>query len=232
MKIAIMQPYFMPYIGYFQLISAVDKFVLFDDVNYIKKGWINRNNIIINKQSNSFTIPLIKPSQNKLIYETFLSEDTSWKAKLIKTIVMNYKKTSQFDKVFPLIESIINYSNNNLSEYIHNSIIQVCNYLEINTEIEKTSRIYSNNELNGQERIIDICLQNKTTTYINPIGGIDLYNKTDFTNRKLNLQFIYSEFIEYNQNTDDFIAGLSIIDLLMNIDTKTFTKHLNSYKFK
>lgn len=122
MKLAIMQPYFLPYIGYFQLINAVDTFVLLDDVNYINKGWINRNQLLLNGKAHLFTLPLQKASQNKLINQLELSNETKWKDKLLKTIETAYKKAPQFHLVFPLISQILQYPESNLSLFIHHSI--------------------------------------------------------------------------------------------------------------
>ena len=161
MRIAIMQPYFFPYIGYFQLISAVDIFVVYDDVNYINKGWINRNHILVNGQAKLITIPLIQASQNKHISEIELFGDLKWKDKLLKTIEFNYKKASYFKDVYLLIESIILFEEPNLSRYIHNSLIQICQYLDINTVIVPTSAKYQNGHLKAADKIMDICLQEK-----------------------------------------------------------------------
>ena len=118
MKVAIMQPYFFPYIGYFQLINLVDVFVVYDDVNYIKKGWINRNNILINKKSFLFSLPLQNMSQNKLINEIFLVEDTNWRISLLNTIQITYKNAPYFDEVYSLIEEIISYKINQQKRHL------------------------------------------------------------------------------------------------------------------
>lgn len=215
MKIAIMQPYFLPYIGYFQLINAVDKFVIYDDVNYIKKGWINRNKILVNGQAFLFTIPLEKASQNKLICNTFLSKEDKWKEKLLRTIENNYNKAPYFSEIFPLIESIILFEAQTIATYNLNSIKVICNHLKIDTEIVPSSQIYSNQNLKGEERIIDICLKEQATTYYNPSGGVNLYNQMNFNKNNLTLTFHQAELNPYNQSKNSFTEGLSIIDYLM-----------------
>ena len=102
-----MQPYFFPYIGYFQLINAVDKFIIYDDVNYIKKGWINRNNILVNNSPNLIQVPLIAASQNRLIKDILVVDENNWKDKLLKTIYFNYKKAPFFDQIFSLLEEVL-----------------------------------------------------------------------------------------------------------------------------
>ena len=215
MKIAIMQPYFMPYIGYFQLINVADKFVILDDVNYIKKGWINRNNILINKKSYLFVLPLQKVSQNKNINEIKILDSYKWKSDLLKTISESYKKAPFYSDVYPLIEKIINYDQNNLVSYIKYSIVEICNYLKINTEILISSEIEKNNELKGEKKIVDICSLLNSKTYINPIGGIELYNRSYFSKYNLKLQFLKTDNLVYEQFKNEFIPWLSIIDVIM-----------------
>lgn len=168
MKLGIMQPYFLPYIGYFQLIKAVDKYVIYDDVNYIKKGWINRNNILCNGQAHLFSISLRGASQNKLINEIEISDDFS---KFRKMIELSYRKAPYFEEVFKLLNSIIDYPNKNLSLFLANSIKEICKYLSIDTEIIFSSEIEKNNDLKGQEKILEICKILQAKTYINAIGG-------------------------------------------------------------
>ncbi len=229
MKLAIMQPYFLPYIGYFQLINAVDKFVILDDVNFIKKGWINRNRILFNQKEYLFTIPLEKISQNKLINEINLVIDTKWKDKLLKTISTAYRKSPMFVKVFPLVENIIRFENNHLSEYLFYSISKLCEYLRIGTHIIKTSSSYNTKQLKGKEKIIEISVRENATEYINPIGGIELYNKKDFMAKNIQLFFLKSNNIEYNQGGGLFMPWLSIIDVMMHNSIEEINCLLNQY---
>jgi hypothetical protein len=157
MKVGIMQPYFFPYIGYYQLIQAVDKFILLDDVNFIKRGWINRNRIAVNKHEHLFTIPLEKTSQNKLIKDIEVSDAFNWRATLLKTISYNYKKAPYYAVAFPLIEDIILYNERQLSGFLYYSLTRILDYLDVRTTIVYSSRVYNNSEFKGQERIIDIC---------------------------------------------------------------------------
>ncbi len=154
MRLAVMQPYIFPYIGYYQLISAVDKFVIYDDVNYINKGWINRNNVLINGRAGLFTVPLKNASQNRLIREVDVAENNGWQAKILKTIEFAYKKAPHFSEIFPLITNVISADLPAISERAYLSIRLVCNYLEIQTSFTDTSSIYGNNNLKGQNRIL------------------------------------------------------------------------------
>lgn len=215
MKLAIMQPYLFPYIGYFQLIQSVDKFVLLDDVNYIKKGWVNRNRILVNGSDYLFTIPLSEASQNKWINQISVQPDDKWKEKFLKLIQMAYSKAPFYPAVYPLIEQIILYGDLNLSSYIHHSLETICQYLEISTPIVPSSEIYGNRDLKGADRILDICLKEKAEEYINPSGGIELYDKAIFANQGIRLSFLRSGQVNYSQFRNEFVPYLSVIDLLM-----------------
>ncbi len=214
-KVAIMQPYFLPYIGYFQLINAVDEFIIYDDVNYINKGWINRNNILVGNQASLFSIQLKEARQNKLIKEISLSDDQKWKAKLLKTIELNYKKAPNFSLIYPLLSEIILLDEVNLSAYIGNSLKKISNYLNITTKIIESSSVFDNQHLKAQARILDICKKSETQQYINPIGGVELYDKKSFESNDIKLNFIKTTPIEYAQFKLPFIPYLSVIDLLM-----------------
>ena len=217
MKIAIMQPYVFPYLGYFQMINAVDKFVLLDDVNFIKKGWINRNQLLLNKQPYKITLPIIKASQNKLISELEINPEEVWRTKLLTTLQMAYKKAPYFSEVYPLLERILNYKEMNLSKFLHHNLSCFCNYLGIQTEMVPTSSIYPKNDLRGEDRIIDICNQEGATTYINAIGGQELYGFDKFKAKNIELNFIEMDGdLNYTQFPKmDFVPYLSIIDVTM-----------------
>jgi len=215
MTIAIMQPYFLPYIGYFQLLNAVDKFVLYDDVNFINRGWINRNNMLIGGKSHLFTLPLANASQNRLIYDVQLVEDVSGRKKLLKTIQQAYQKAPYFQAVFPLLEEIVYLDTQNIAELIYKSLLKLAEYLEIRTEIVRSSRVYGNSDLKGQDRILDICKKEGATQYINPIGGQELYDKSQFEQKGIRLNFIKSLLRPYPQFKNAFVPWLSILDVLM-----------------
>ncbi len=220
-----MQPYFFPYIGYFQLIAAVDKFVIYDDVNYIKRGWINRNNILVNNQSFLFSIPLISASQNSKINEIKISEDVNWKSKLLKTIELSYKKAPYYQSVFTVLEKVLKGNHEFISQLNTEVIIEVCNYLKIDSKIQVTSTIYGNSNLKGSDRLIDICRIENAKTYINAIGGEKLYNKDVFKQFGIDLFFLNVKPVTYKQYKNDFIPNLSIIDVLMFNDVD-FVKEL------
>lgn len=230
MRLAIMQPYFLPYVGYLQLMNVVDKFVLYDDVNYINKGWINRNRVLVNGQEYLFTIPLKDASQNKLINEIYLSDDPKWRGKLLKTFEQAYKKAPFYLTAFAVTEKIINLEAEKVSDWIANSFGILAEYLDIQTEIVPSSSIYQNTHLKGQERILDICQREKANHYINPIGGTDLYDKSIFEKVGIQLNFIKSKPILYSQFKNEFVPWLSIIDLLMFNEMTAIQGFLNEYE--
>ena len=212
--IAVMQPYFFPYIGYFQLINSVDKFIIYDDVNFINRGWVNRNNLLSNGNKLLVTVPLKKSSQNKLINEVEISYDVEWKGKLIKVFESLYKKSPYFNEVIELIGRIFENDFKYISELNLISIKSICVYLDIKTEILNTTCFFENRDLKGQDRIIDICKRENADNYINPIGGIELYDRSLFKLNGIELKFIKSNILEYNQYKFDFVPWLSILDVL------------------
>jgi len=233
MIVGIMQPYFFPYIGYFQLIAAVNKFVIYDDVNFIKGGWINRNNILINKKSSLFTVPLVKVSSNTPINETKINLKfyNIWKVKFLRSLEHSYKKAPYFTEVCNLIKNVLEINENDLiSKLAVNSIKNVIDYLQLDTEICETLENYNNKTKNGQERVLDICRIEQASQYINPIGGIELYSKNTFKENGIVLNFVKSKPIVYTQFDNNFSPWLSIIDVLMFNSVSDVNKMINQYE--
>lgn len=227
MKLAIMQPYFFPYIGYFQLINAVDKFIFYDDVNYIKNGWINRNKVLINDNPQYITITIKDASSFKLIKDTEFIDN---REKIKKTIYFNYKKALFFKNVWPLIEDCLSFKTDYISELNIYSIKRICEYLEIKTTFEISSeKYYETAELRKEKRLIEICKLNNAKTYINPIGGQEIYDKETFLNEGINLYFIKSKEINYYRFNYLIKENLSIIDVLMFNSVKKIKELLNEY---
>lgn len=216
MKLAIMQPYFFPYIGYFQMIKAVDKFVFYDDVNYIKRGWINRNRILSNGKELLFTLPLKEASQNKLIKDIETDITEKWRSKFSKTLNISYSKAPYYNEVFKLIESCLDYDNGNVATIAMNSVIQVSKYLNLSAKFEVSSEKYADTKgLERASRLLEICKRNLATTYINALGGSDLYDKKVFNKELVELLFIKPKEIIYKQFNNEFLPWLSIIDVMM-----------------
>jgi len=234
-KVAILQPYIFPYIGYFQLINAVDTFVFYDDVNFIKKGWVHRNSILINGEPNLFSIPCIKASQNKFIKDITVDSNNIKINKTLKNINIHYKKAPFYNDVFPVIEKIFEsiQDNTKISELSISSVIEVCKYLGINKKIEISSDKYAQSQgLEKSERIMSICSTNEANVYINPKGGVELYSKELFKDNNIELKFMSTdiEAVKYKQFNDDFVPGLSIIDVMMFNSIEEIKDMLELYK--
>lgn len=215
MRLVIMQPYFFPYLGYWQMVNAANNFVIYDDVNYIKNGWINRNNLLSNGEAHLFTLALDKASPFKKINETFIKQDAENKNKVLSFIRNSYLKAPYFKDVFPLIEEIVSYSENNLALYLENHFRKIFNYLGITTNIIISSKIDKNNELRAQDKVLEICRILGAKQYINAIGGQDLYSKEDFAKKGIALNFIKMRQHSYSQFKNEFVPNLSIIDVMM-----------------
>ena len=214
MKVGIMQPYFLPYIGYFQLIAFVDKFVIYDNIKYTKKGWINRNRMLQNGTDKIFSVALAKASDRLDIVERELSSDFN-RQKLLSQFRGCYLKAPYFEDVWPLMESIVSFQDDNLFRYIQNSIVLICDYLDIDTEIIVSSSVAADHDLLSQDRVLSICEALNANTYVNPIGGVELYSSEDFAAVGYDLKFINTDTIEYAQFGSSFVPWLSILDVLM-----------------
>jgi WbqC-like protein len=230
MKLAIMQPYFFPYIGYWQLIHAVDRFVIYDDVNFIKRGWVNRNRILINGQPTHITASIVKASQNKRICDLSLDPWPVWKNKMIKSIEMAYRKAPYFSEVYPLIKKLVHQETDNLSTYLSSQLKVIASFMGINAEFVVASRSYEDNDLSGQARILDICKREGATTYINLQGGQALYERTLFTQCGIDLKFLIPSNVEYTQFGSVCVPWLSIIDVMMFNSQDQLRTLLNKYE--
>ena len=231
LRIAVEQPYLFPYLGYWQLINCVDEFVVLDNVQFIKRGFINRNSVLINGEAKRFSVPLEGASQNKLISDIRLLFSDKDKLKFLRTIQLAYKKAPCFDTFYPCVEEIINNPETRLVEYIINSIHGVLDYLGIKKKIIRSSVINLDNNLDRQDRIISICNYLNAKEYINPCGGRELYDYNYFLNNNISLFFIDTRWdkVIYQQYDNLFIPKLSIIDVLMFNDPTVVRKQLLEY---
>jgi hypothetical protein len=215
MKLAVMQPYVFPYIGYFQLINAVDLFVFYNDVNFIKKGWVNRNRILVNGKEHLFTIPCRDISQNRPICETEIGFDTGERSKLLATIQQAYKKAPFFIAIYKIVEEVLSADYTYIDEMAIAGIKEVCRYLSIGTQFKESREQYDNRELVRADRIIAICLKEKAGQYINAEGGTELYSRDQFNRAGIKLNFLKTKPLPYRQLDNEFVPSLSIIDVLM-----------------
>ena len=214
MKVAIMQPYFFPYIGYFQLIAAVDVFIVYDNIKYTKKGWISRNRVLQNDRDVMFSLPLKSDSDHLDVCERALSAEFN-RDKLLNQLNGAYRRAPYFAQTFPLVEQIVRYEDKNLFSFLHYSIINICEHLGITTEIRISSNISIDHELKSQDKVLALCEAVGASTYVNAIGGMELYSKETFQEKGIELKFIRSLPFEYPQFGNEFVPWLSIIDVMM-----------------
>jgi len=229
-KIAIMQPYFFPYIGYFQLINAVDEFVVYDDIKYTKKGWINRNRILVDGKDSYITLPLKMDSDYLDIRDRYLAK--TWVAernKMLNRIIGAYGKAPYFTAVYPPVKKSILFEDDNLFNFILNSLLMVSEYLEIQTPFVVSSTISVDRELKSGKKVVEICNAREADAYINPIGGVELYNKDNFKSKGVELYFLKTNDFKYKQFNNEFIPFLSIIDVMMFNSKEEIKEYLTSY---
>lgn len=220
-----MQPYFFPYIGYFQLIKSVDKFIIYDNIKYTKKGWINRNRMLQNGQGVVFSLPLKSDSDSLDICERELAKDFN-RDKLLNQFKGAYRCATYFEQIFPLIERIVRYEDNNLFRFLHNSIVTTCKHLAIDTDIIVSSEVSIDHDLKNQDKVLALCQALSASTYVNAIGGMELYSKEAFLDKGFELKFIKSKPFEYAQFDAEFVPWLSIIDVMMFNSAKTIQEHI------
>jgi hypothetical protein len=226
LKAAVMQPYFFPYIGYFQLIKAVDVFIVYDNIKYTKKGWINRNRFLQNGRAAVFSLPLTKASDALDIRDRVLSLSFE-RETLLRRLECAYQKTPYFNDVFPLINRIIRNTETNLFEYIFQSLQDLCRAMSITTRLVVSSDIDIDLSLKSEERILALCQKVGASSYINPIGGQELYSKETFHAQGLKLSFLKSKSMSYSQLEREFLPWLSIIDVMMFNSSQTISGFLS-----
>lgn len=227
MKMAAMQPYFFPYIGYYQLMEAADIFMIADDYNYIKESWSNRNSILIKGKPSYINLPLENASVNRKYNEIIVCNNSIKINKLLKTLQYNYAKAKEFSRVYPVISEILLYDESNFALYILNSFKVLCSYLDINIAFILSSSISIEKDLDKSDRIISLSNGFGASTLINPIGGQSLYSKDYFKKKGIDLIFLRPKQIKYSQYAHEFTPWLSIIDVLM-FNSKSETKTLLS----
>jgi WbqC-like protein family len=216
-KLAIMQPYLFPYLGYYQLVDAVDRFVAADDLQFIKQGWINRNRLLINGSPAYFTVPLRKHAAEALIRDVEIDDSPGkrWRSALLKTVANFYRRAPSFDLVYPIVERVIGGPFTRIADMARASLHEVCGYLGVTTSIVDSSSAYGNAHLKGEARVLDTCRAEGASDYVNAPGGRELYSRETFLAHGIRLHFLCSEPIEYAQFRQPFVPSLSIVDVLM-----------------
>lgn len=212
---AVMQPYFFPYIGYFQLMRQVDCFVFYDDVHYIKRGWVNRNRILLNAKPAWLTLPVAKASQNRLISESHYLLDEATVASVLGKIRSAYLKAPYYEEVAAFITPFFDSVPARVSEFNALHLQALARALGLRCEFKFSSRVEHDRSAKGQERVLDICQQLGADHYVNPAGGQHLYDASRFAGADVELGFFEPQIREYPQFGAPHVAGLSVIDALM-----------------
>lgn len=229
-KIGVMQPYIFPYLGYFQLISALDTFVIYDNTQFISRGWVNRNRILVNGKASFITFPLKGSHLTENINKRYFLDDIAWhKKRLLNGIYLSYARAPFFRETFPLIESIVNFKEQNVALFNENSIRILCRHLGIFTKILVSSQLPFYEKLSGTERLINLLNGLGADVSINPIGGFHLYRCEEFRRHGITLKFIKTEDIPYRQFNGAYVTNLSIIDMLMFVPLIEIQERLLRY---
>lgn len=223
-----MQPYLFPYLGYYQLCNAVDKFVFYDDVNYIKQGYINRNNILCKGEALRFTLSVPNASSNKKIKDLQFSTDVR---KILETVKQSYSKAPYFSEVYPFIEEVFFQKDRSISGVCRASIESIFNYLGISKEIYLSSEIEYDREASAADRLVEITTNFGGRIYVNSPGGMALYEKEYFQSKGIELSFIKMRNVSYKQSAHEYVPNLSMIDVVMWNSKPDVIKYLSQYDF-
>lgn len=232
MRLAVMQPYIFPYVGYFQLIKAVDVFVFFDDVQFKRRSYITRNAILINEESNAFSIPVQKGNQQDLINQIKLhdGEFENWKNKFLRSLNHAYAKAPYFKPVYDLAQAVFETDCTTIGMLTKRSIEKTCDYLKVEVEFKNSTSLDYDREGDGQDKILSICGLLQANTYINAINGRSLYTSETFQEQGVDLFFLEPKVEPYKQFDSGFIPNLSIIEMMMFLSPEEIGKHLEKYK--
>jgi hypothetical protein len=227
-----MQPYLFPYLGYFQLINAVDTFLLYSYVQHIKRGWINRNYILINGSAHLFTFSIDNPSVSRTIKQTYYAGSLKEELiKFVRKLNLSYRRAPFYDETMRVINKISSYEEHNVSEYNCYSIQQLCTHLNIKSNVIEQPSV-EDDTTDKFSRILSICNAHNSNDYVNAIGGKEIYNKEQFERNGLSLRFLRSKIDEYKQFGDTFVPNLSIIDVLMFNGAVGTKRLLSDYVFE
>ncbi|MGC3895547.1 WbqC family protein [Pseudomonas urmiensis] len=216
MKLAIMQPYFFPYAGYFSLIDQVDKFVFYDDVGFIKGGWINRNRLLMAGEARYFTVPLCGASPNLKINQVKVQPREMWERKLLASIQQSYSKAPNFAMAFDCLREVLGAGEyEGIAQLAKRSIRLTAERIGLSASFVESSAVYGNQHLCSSARVIDICQKECADVYINPLGGRGLYDNDDFLDVGILLKFNDAPLRFYKQFSGEFVPGLSVLDMMM-----------------
>ena len=236
MKLGIMQPYFLPYLGYISLIKHTDMFILLDEVQFIRHGWIERNRILKpDKDWQYIQVPLQKHTQTAVIKDIKINNEIEWEKKIFAQIEHYKKKALYYRKVVDLLKNIFSKKHATIAELNQDALHAVCDYLSVKNDI----RIYSEMGLTidpvfeSDEWALNISKAMNASEYRNPPGGVSIFHKEKYEKENIALVFHELNLEEYSQNTNhDFIPGLSILDVMMFNTPEKISQMLDNFTVK
>ena len=227
-----MQPYFFPYLGYYQLIQSVDEFVIFDQAQFIRRSWITRNRILnAHKETVYINVPVCKAPRETRIKDIRIDHEANWKEKMVQQLLY-YKAAANFRNVEKFVKEILSVKFDHISELNTFLIKETCKLFDIKTEItvlsEKYPEIIEANE--ADEWGIKVANALNATTYINAIGGKEFYDQQKYADNDLDIQFVKPQLESYQQFNHPFVPGLSIIDVMMFNEIDTIKEMINVHE--
>lgn len=232
-KIAIMQPYFFPYIGYFLLINQADKFIFFDTPQYIRRGWVNRNRILKSKTDITYiTVPVKKSSRDTTIMNTEIDYSNNWRETILGQLVFYKKLAPNYNNVIDLVKSLLENKVSTISELNIYTTIEICKYLNIDSSFDTFSQMsISLPKINEpDEWALYITKELGYQIYLNPPGGISFFDVNKYTRENIELQFLKATLEPYIQKIGHFESGLSILDIMMFNSEKEIKSMLNNFE--
>ena len=229
-----MQPYVFPYLGYYQLIRAVDHFVVLDDVTYIKQGWINRNQILVEGRAAMFSVPLEGASSHAMIRDVLVNGKSysHWRTKFLKTLAFNYRKAPFFAEIGPIVEDVIAAPGTervSIRDIAVHSLDAVMRYLRVPFPYSLSSDYAKPDDVRGADRVLLLCRARGADTYCNLPGGAKLYDRDAFRSQGITLEFLTPHDVVYPQNRANFVPGLSMLDVLMFNSREAVRTMLGAY---
>lgn len=235
MTLGIMQPYFMPYIGYISLIKHTDRFILFDTVQFIRHGWIERNRMLKQNEGWQYIqVPLIKhDGRDTLIKDIKINNKEDWKRKILAQIQHYKKVTPYYRRVVALLEDIFANDFEDITTLNKVSLECICKYLGFERNLEIFSQMHLDIDAANapDEWALNICKAiDGTTEYINPIGGLSFFDRNKYENAGIKISFQQMEITQYSQKRDVFEPGLSILDVMMWNDVDEINRMLDKFE--
>ena len=229
MNVAVMQPYLFPYIGYFQLMASADRFVIHDDVQYIKGGWINRNRILSDGVPRWITLPVARGTHPLTIHQRSYAPGPEGPSRFLRRLEAAYRPAPNFAETFELVRALLLHEDRNVASFNVQALRGIADSIGITTQFVVSSEMTKDDSLKGEARVIAICEALGAETYVNPIGGIALYDHARFAEHGIQLAFLRPEPRAYRQLGTGFVPGLSIIDVLMFNDAATVREVLEEF---